>query len=219
MKYICSILVILAISFPSAFSQQNKSGEIGIGMGVSYYLGDYNKVPFKGSRFSAGGFYRHNFDTRYALRVAVNYIQLYGNSNSIPSDVVSTSFSQNVYDLNIAGEFNFIPFLPINKKYTYTPYVLAGVGIQYLPNGEKEYLLAIPFGLGIKYNLNKSFCIAIETSFYKTFSDYVDVSYQEANANSKIKQQCYEGNNDWYSIFGIKLTYKIKYKMKCPAFD
>lgn len=219
MRYICTAILLFLIFSQNTFSQQKKTGEIGLGIGASYYLGDYNKIPFKGSRVSAGGFYRHNFDTRYALQVGLNYIQLYGNDNSIPTNETKSSFSQAIYDLNISAHFNFIPFLPAHKKYVYTPYVLAGVGIQYLPGGEKEYIIAIPFGVGIKYNLNQSFCIAIETTFYKTFSDYIDVYYTEPNPGYPKKQEFYEGNKDWYSIFGIKLAYKIKYKMKCPAFD
>lgn len=226
MKKTYLLFTILFVSSFMAISQIYQTDELGLSAGVSYYLGDYNKIPFNKSSLSLGMFYRYNLDKRFAIRGGLNLIKTKGDKNSIPQIkkewFIPKSFEQNIYDLNVVGEFNFIPYIACNPKYTFTPYVLAGVGIEYLQESNNEFQIAIPFGVGIKYNMSKSYTIAIETSFYKIFTDFVDYQYIDPtikNIKHIGKQRNYHGNNDWYSIFGIKLAYCIKYPKKCYLFD
>lgn len=228
MKYICLILIILTALHTKSYSQQKKSGEIGLNIGGSYYLGDLNRTPFKGTRLTFGGFFRHTFDERFALRTSINYINLYADDSKSTNGFQQqrdASFAQNLFDLNVVGEFHFIPFLPAKYKYyKYSPFVFLGLGYSYLPNGSSNSLFTIPFGLGLKFNLRNNLSLSFETTFYKTFKDDIENQldakfYTEPSPENPFKQLYYVGDNDWYSIFGIKLSYKIKYKMKCPAFD
>lgn len=218
MRYKIILLLLTTSLCLTIHAQKDKCGELGINLSGAYYLGDLNKIPFAKTRPSAGIFYRHTFDPRYAIRGTFNFIYLYANGKS--SNIIEMQddeFSQSVYDVNAVVEFNFIPYIPGNKKYNYSPYVFAGLGLSKLPGGTKENLFTIPFGVGIKYNLTEQITFSLETTFYKTFTDYIDSFYEENN-NSE-KQTYYSGNKDWFSVYGIKLAYKIKYKMKCPAFD
>lgn len=222
MRYLCLTIVLSTILYFTPYCQVQKCGEIGLNIGGSYYLGDINKIPFNSTRLAAGVFYRHTFDTRYALRASFNYLNIAADDSKLGSDFQNernAKFKQMVLEVNAAGEFNFMPFLPANPKYDYTPYLHAGIGANYLPKGAKQNIITIPFGVGVKYNFNRDYTISVEGTMYKTFTDYLEGFYQESSANNFVKQKFYEGNNDWYSFFAIKMAYKIKYKLKCPAFD
>lgn len=108
-------------------------------------------------------------------------------------------------------------------------------------NGKGNYHLwqmSIPFGLGMKFSLNKYICVGLEWGFRKTFTDYIDdISTQYAgrqnmiynvNENAAVasdrtnelegKQNFYHkegemrGNQttkDWYNFFGLTITSRI----------
>lgn len=209
-----------------SYSQNERVVEIGAGAGISYYLGDYNKIPFYHSRPSAGVFYRHNLDKRFALKGSFNILRIAGNKNSIPQAkkiwYLPDEFATKIYDLNAVGEFNFIPYIPANKKYLFSPYVLAGVGLNFFEDMFNKFQFVIPFGVGIKYTVWDNYTIALETSFYKTFTDFIDYEYatiNDKNVRNAGKQKNYNGNNDWYSFFGIKMSYCIKYPIDCYVFE
>ncbi len=112
------------------------------------------------------------------------------------------SFNTDVWEAAISGEFNFFKFYPGIEEYRYTPYLSIGVGaISYDPYtylaGEKYFLrgigtegqgnalypgtkpynaiaVVIPFGFGIKYNLNPKINVFAELNFRFTTTDYLD---------------------------------------------
>ncbi len=98
--------------------------------------------------------------------------------------------------------------------------------------------LSIPFGLGMKFSVNKYVCIGLQWGFRKTFTDYIDdisstyvgrqnmtynVNQTAANASDRTHeledyQDVYHlegekrGNSttkDWYNFFGLTITSKI----------
>jgi len=205
----------------SAYSQDKRSGEIGIFAGGSYYLGDINKTPFVGTQPSFGAFFRHSFDTRFAATGSINYGKLKGNTeNSVYNIPEFIEFNKPFYELEANGEFNFMRFFSGKvKKYPFTPYLSAGIGLTYYPQGSSNFIFNIPFGVGVKYNLNSYFILSSYIGMRKTFVDNIDYDYSQPSQNRDFKQYGYVGNKDWYSVFGVSLSYKIKYRMKCPAFN
>jgi len=76
----------------------------------------------------------------------------------------------------------------------------------------------IPFGLGVKYNLNKRIGIGLEFGMHKSFSDKLDdlddpQSYMNSDVDPPVKVEYtdYWHNNDWSSYLGIQLVYKLLY--------
>ncbi len=224
-KYLPKLITVLlfCILITPLKAQMKKSGEIGVSVGGSYYLGDINKIPFVGTKLSVGALYRHTIDTRLALTGVFTYGKLSGDdakSNNSFQIERNKSFNNAFYELGAVGEFNFTRFLPANKNYIYTPYVFAGLGGFYYPNGEKsKFILNIPFGIGVKYNINRKIIFGAFAGMRKTFNDDIDFEYTPPTPGHTFKQYGYAGNKDWYSVFGISLSYKIKYPMNCPAFD
>ncbi|MCC7380094.1 MAG: hypothetical protein IT255_12110, partial [Chitinophagaceae bacterium] len=111
------------------------------------------------------------------------------------------SFNSNVWEIAIQGDFNFFKFVPGDWDHAFTPYVTLGVGIfsfdpyAYIRGekiflrplgtegqnigyqGRKEYgtmSFCIPFGVGIKYNINEKFNLTFEVAHRFTGSDYLD---------------------------------------------
>ena len=101
--------------------------------------------------------------------------------------------------------------------------------------------LAVPVGLGLKCYMNKHWIVALEYTVRKTFTDYLDdVSgkYAEpfyiesqygpiASAMADPSSPLHEPgtlrgnpkNKDWYSIFGLSLSYRlVANKVKCFQF-
>jgi hypothetical protein len=112
------------------------------------------------------------------------------------------SFNSNIWELALQGDFNFYKFLPYSEETRFTPYVTLGVGLfTYDPfaylGGQKYYLrtlgtegqgselypdrkpystmaFSVPFGVGIKYNLNGRINIGFEIVHRFTSTDYLD---------------------------------------------
>lgn len=97
--------------------------------------------------------------------------------------------------------------------------------------------LVIPFGIGFKLNLGKKAAISFEYGLRKTFTDYLDdvsgnyvdgnlLAEESGNLAARLSNRSigdYEaigprGNSstkDWYSMFGIMLTFPLGKEGKC----
>lgn len=213
-----SFLLITLVSILNflGMSQNPNRGIIGINAGGIYYLGDLNKQPFSDLSYAIGGFFKHPIDQRFAISARFNYAKLKG-QGTLYQGADNVSFSNTLIEVSGNVEFNFLRYLAGDDKKKYTPYVFVGVAPAYYVSDALPFIISIPFGVGYKYNLNEKFIIGAEYSMRKTFTDKID--YNSIPTYGDQKQENYFGNSDWYSIFGIYFAYKIKYRMKCPAFD
>jgi hypothetical protein len=106
------------------------------------------------------------------------------------------------------------------------------------------FVLSIPFGVGVKYSFSNHIAASLEWGMRKTYNDYLDdvsttyylnssdiepgdelyddLQYSDPNMNHEAGMQ--RGNsktNDWYSFFGLTLTYNINLtnRNKCSDFQ
>lgn len=112
------------------------------------------------------------------------------------------SFNTNLWQLTLQGDFNFFKFIPGEPGHGFTPYLTFGIGaFNYDPyaylQGKKIFLrplntegqnstiypdrkpystmaICIPFGMGIKYNLNDRMNLIFEITHHFTNTDYLD---------------------------------------------
>ncbi len=230
MKVYKSIIVFFFLSSLYGFSQNSEIGFLG---GTSYYLGELNPSIQIANKIRPviGVFYRKNTSKRYALRIGANYGKLAATdefSSTELSQFRQLSFSTDIWEAYGVLEFNFIPY-QINNYSTssFTPYVFIGAAVfRVSPSIENNGVAitssqgsviapSMPFGLGIKFNFARNLGLAIEWGMRKTFTDQIDGlsetyigGYQLSNTQ----------NNDWYSIVGITLNYKILTKGDvCPV--
>ena len=217
------IYILFFLIFIYTFSEAQRNAVVGISLGRAYYLGEINtSKQFYKTKFAYGAFYRYDINTRYSARANVLYTHLSADDNDFDSNYQKTraqTMNTSILDVTLQAEFNFLPYDPTSKKKNnYTPFV--AVGITYFLKdfsiGAILDNLAIPFGLGFRYNINKQIALGVEWNFRKTFRDNLDYEYSSSPAQ---KQVGYQHDKDWYSVAGIFLTYKFKTYTKCPAFD
>lgn len=203
-------MVLMAIATIDSKAQLMESfvqkGEIGMGIGVGHYFGDLNaSIRINRPKTAAGIFYRKQISNYIGLRISGEFAMLgYSDRhNESPTQRRrNLSFNSNVWELALAGDFNFFRFQPGFEGYEFTPYIGIGIGaFSYNPytylNGEKYILrslgtegqgsalypnrtiyssigISIPFSLGIKYALNTRTNIFAEIVYRFTNTDYLD---------------------------------------------
>jgi hypothetical protein len=201
---------VLLISLPFLSFGQNsivQEGEFGVGIGGAHYFGDLNtRARLNRPKPAATVFFRKNFGNYIALRVGgsyarVGYSDIYNKHNEFMKRR-NLSFTSNVWELALQGDFNFYRFMPGEPEFSFTPYITAGAGIfNYDPYAylakEKHFLrplgtegqgssaypgrkpyssmaVSIPFGVGLKYSINERINLGLEVVHRFTNTDYLD---------------------------------------------
>jgi hypothetical protein len=230
--------IILSVS---GFSQV--TADIGIWGGWSGYTGDIEEFTLTQSSFPLlGVLYRQNFNQRVSAR-AMFLTGPIAAEGTIQN--TAWSFDKGISDLSLQMEINYLRYMLGNKRYHFTSYITAGVGVQFFPYTLDPAMLTafnpshlkgveliddniitptLPFGFGFKFNAGKRLGIGIEYQMRKLFSDKLDdlddplanISYQ----GKEIRYTDFLHNNDWTGFLGILVTYSIYLGAKdCPAYD
>jgi hypothetical protein len=234
------ILVIFIVGFFAIESLAQPSVDIGISGGAHTYIGDMTEISFLESIEPAyGGFLRYNFNPRYGLRFDVmnGPVGASGYYNAEP-----WSFGKNVLNISMLFEFNYLKYIVGDKITPWSTFLFFGVGMQtynyemdpaklsplvdpsYFLNAESSEPVTtatLPFGMGVKYNLNRRFGIGLEGGLRKTFSDKLDdlddpMSYTNTSVDPPevVKYTDTWHNNDWTAYLGVHLVYKMIYGNK-----
>jgi hypothetical protein len=217
MKKIYWVLLLATISVQLT-GQRNS--DFGIFGGVSSYIGDINPDRLMYSPLPAAGiFYRYNFHPRYSLRASLLVGGLSANDldfNNTFQQSRAASFSGVVSDFSTQFEFNFLPYSTQGKRWNFSPYFAAGVGMAFINTSVFTYVPVIPISIGFKINFYKNFGLEAEYGFRKTFYDNFD-GLKDMIASSDYS---WLHNNDWYSFTGISFTWKMYNRLAgCPAFN
>ena len=200
-KLILFVLLCLPVMVNAQFF------EIGASVGSSNYRGELSSnsstIDFKETNLSAGALIRYNFNHLLALRVHGRYTTLSGNDANSKIELIqdrNLSFSTNIYEVGVTGEFNLLGFDP--QSGSVSPYIFGGYTFfKFNPQTDIEGRLydlqelgtegqnlaeypdrtpyelnqwAIPFGLGFKYALSENIHIGLEIGARKLFTDYLD---------------------------------------------
>lgn len=197
-----------------------RNSDYGVLAGISTYFGDINPERLFYSPLPAGGlFYRYNFHPRQAIRANV----FMGGIRADDLDFKNTyqinraaSFSGTIGELSLQFEFNFLPYTTQGKLWDFTPYLAAGAGAAFINSVSFTIEPVIPFSAGFKVNVYKNMGLEIEYGFRKSFYD----NFDGLKDNIAPADHTWIHNNDWYSIGGVALTWKIYNKLEgCPAYD
>jgi hypothetical protein len=198
MRKLFALITALTLGFTSL--QAQKTDEIGVFIGGSYYVGDLNPSGHLNSltRPAGGVVYRHNFNMRLAVAGSLLFGSIQGidaRSSSYEQQQRNLSFRSPLYELAGRAEFNFIEYKIGDEKHQFTPFMFLGVGVyNFNPRASvgnqwvnlqplktegqsKGYMrtqVSVPFGAGIRANLAKRIGIVVEWGLRKTFTDYLD---------------------------------------------
>ena len=268
-RVISGIIFFILTALSSTYAQRIEVGFFG---GTSYYMGDLNpKKNFELMQPAAGLLARYNISPRFALKINGYYGTVKGDDAITKfNEKRNLSFKSPVLEFSAQLELNFLPYVTGHKDYYFSPYLFAGISsFNFNPKayykgkwynlqplgteGEgtiayadrKPYslnALAIPFGLGFKYSLSKTFCFGAEWGLRKTNTDYLDdvsttyadpailsaentpisaaLADRSTEPNKTNVQRGNSSNKDWYSFAGLFATFKIlkKKKSDCPSY-
>lgn len=206
MRRIFFLLLVLTVFTRTTRAQSFFSGtEYGIALGGSQYFGDLNdKYGFKYVRPAGGLFLRQHLNPYISARATLTYAKLgYDDkfNNNAYQKQRNLSFRNDIVELALQAEFNFVRFQTGDLSHRFAPYLTAGVGaLYYSPyarlNDEKFYLrplgtegqntetysnrkyshvtACVPVGAGFKYWVRPGFNFGFEVAHRLTFTDYLD---------------------------------------------
>lgn len=167
-----------------------------------------------------------NFQVRYqekntfAYRAKLNFSSLQGDGslNSLPSSgYASNTFSSPLIEISFISEYNFLDYQSNLKIKNWTPYLYGGFsGIYVSPSGAIPspmtfFTFSIPYGIGMKYQINRTWGVQFEFGASKVLSDNIDGFPTDIGSTSKISFS----QGDQYLNSSLMFTYSI-ISIFCP---
>lgn len=176
--------------------------EIGVIGGATGYMGDLNMTdPFYFRQYGGGIFVKRNFNPTWGIKASANQLLISGSDMDFKNEFQQERgliFRNQLSEMALMVDFNFWTDKRRNAA-KLTPYLSAGIAavkhepyIYYDQNKiklrplqleydsehntqeHKTWSIAIPTSIGIKYKLNNTWALGVETSYKLAFTDYLD---------------------------------------------
>ena len=215
-KALLSILLLTVTVSLSAQEEPEYRAEIGGGLGLVTYEGDFNDNLFKNMQpmFTLLG--RYKLNPRMALALNVSYGKIKGSSKDVETyypNLPETVFSHGLVDVGVRYEYNFWPY-GTGREYRgaqrFTPYIYIGAGATIVKPEKTEVAFNLPIGAGVKYKVGERTNLGLEWTMQFTSSDLLDGVKDPYG----IKSSGLFKNTDCYSHLRLSLTYDIWAKCK-----
>ena len=213
-----TLLMLCATLTASAQQDDEYLMEIGGGVGMVSYQGDFNGKITSGMQPAGAIVWRRQLNPYMGFRVTGMMGKLKGDATRVetyyPDETTRAySFDRSLTDVSVTYEYNFWPY-GTGRDYRgakrLTPFVFGGIGATYVSGGEKKVFTAnVPIGLGIKYKLKERLNVGLEWSMHFSLSDELDGMADPYG----IKSSGAFKNTDCYS--GLMLTLTYSFKSKC----
>lgn len=217
-KGLVTLLMLCATLTASAQQDDEYLMEIGGGVGMVSYQGDFNGKITSGMQPAGAIMWRRLLNPYMGFRVTGMMGKLKGDATRVetyyPDETTRAySFDRSLTDVSVTYEYNFWPY-GTGRDYRgakrLTPFVFGGIGATYVSGGEKKVFTAnVPIGLGIKYKLKERLNVGLEWSMHFSLSDELDGMADPYG----IKSSGAFKNTDCYS--GLMLTLTYSFKSKC----
>lgn len=215
------MVLLIAISWHAKAQKK----EIGFSLGAMYYTGDLARNwVLNNTGFAGMVLLRTNVNNHFSLRIAYTGGNLKG-SDAKPIDAFATAraSSFNIFISEFSGSFEyyFIDYKSKRAVVNWSPYFHGGLSI-FGMLGHKDKTatfstvqLAIPLGVGIKFQPVKQWTFGIEYGARILFFDYLD-NISEGDVFNKNYQYGNKYDNDNYHYLGITVS-RVLYKVICPT--
>lgn len=217
-KGLVTLLMLCATLTANAQQDDEYLMEIGGGVGMVSYQGDFNGKITSGMQPAGAIVWRRLLNPYMGFRVTGMMGKLKGDATRVetnyPDETTRAySFDRSLTDVSVTYEYNFWPY-GTGRDYRgakrLTPFVFGGIGATYVSGGEKKVFTAnVPIGLGIKYKLKERLNVGLEWSMHFSLSDELDGIVDPYG----IKSSGAFKNTDCYS--GLMLTLTYSFKSKC----
>ncbi len=213
-----AVLALLAFSMPvAAQTEPEYRMEVGGGVGLMTYLGDFNGNLLKnpGPMFSA--LVKYKPSPRSAVALNVSYGRYKGDGKNAgtyhPSPWTNYTFKHGLLDVGLRYELNFWPY-GTGQEYRgakrLTPYIYIGMGVTVAKPDKTELGINMPVGAGVKYKLAPRLNLAAEWTIHFTGNDRLD----GVKDPYRITSSGLFKNTDCYTHLRLSLTYDIWAKCK-----
>lgn len=193
--------------------------EIGGGVGLMAYEGDFNGSILHNMQPSASLMFRRVINPYMDLRLAASYGKLKGSSKDVKTYLpqyqdTQYDFSTTLVDLSATYEYNFWPYGTGNDyrgAQRLTPFVFAGIGTTYAstPTGN-VFTANLPLGLGVKYKVAPRLNLGIEWAIHFSLNDKLDGIADPYGIQSTGMFK----NTDCFSALQLTLTYSFMPKCR-----
>ena len=219
-KLLLMLMVLLPAARMSAQDDPQYRMEIGAGVGMVSYEGDFNGNVLKNMQPMFSALWRYNFDPYKDLRLSATYGKLKGSSKDVDAyypDYATEeySFNRNLLDVSLVFEYNFWPY-GTGRDYRgakrLTPYIYGGIGATSASGGGSKSVFTanVPIGLGVKYKLNERMNLGLDWGIHFSLSDELD----GVKDPYQVKSSGMFKNTDCYSMLQLTLTYSFKAKCR-----
>ena len=218
-KLLFLIMLMLPATRISAQDDPQYRMEIGAGVGMVSYEGDFNGNVLKNMQPVFSGLWRYNFDPYKDLRLSASYGKLKGSSKDVKTyypdyETEAYSFNNNVIDVSLVFEYNFWPY-GTGRDYRgakrLTPYIYGGLGTTSVSGGSKSVFTAnVPIGIGVKYKVAERMNVGLDWGIHFSLSDELD----GVKDPYRVKSSGAFKNTDCYSMLQLTLTYSFKAKCR-----
>jgi hypothetical protein len=206
-------ILFIAIMDASGAQEVEYKMEIGGGVGLTAYEGDFNGNIMKDLQPMGSLILRHNLNPHMALKFDLSVGKLKGNSDNVTTyyseqNAQHVSFSNTLYDLTCRYEYNFWGYgkgAEFKGYHRFTPYILLGLGFTYVNGNSSTFTVNMPIGGGVKYKLKERLNIGAEWAMHFSMSDKLDGVKDPYG----IKSSGIFKNTDCYSVLQLFLTYDI----------
>lgn len=186
--------------------------------------GDFDPKTFSPS---FGVFYRWYYNMNLSVRFGVNQTTLKGDDfNWVGTDRIGRGFNFSSPLTEISTRIEYDLFNHKRRRggniftRTVSPFIYIGAGVGLISpkndfnlsknngilaqinddkNNRVSSVVTIPFGGGLRYDLNEQFLIGLELGLNPVFTDYLDGISMSADPT----------NDDWYALGGISIAYRL----------
>lgn len=214
------LALLLATALPaSAQSDYEYRMEIGAGVGLVAYEGDFNGNITHGMQPMASAVLRRTFNPYMALRFAAAYGKLKGSSKNVKTympEYVDTpyEFANSLVDVSATYEYNFWPYgtgHDYRGAQRLTPFIFAGLGATYASgSGNNVFTANVPLGVGVKYKVATRLNLGIEWAMHFSMNDNLDGVKDPYGIQSTGMFK----NTDCYSMLQLTITYSLMPKCR-----
>ncbi len=221
MKKVLAFLMLALAAQAHAQSDYEYRMEIGAGIGMMSYEGDFNGSVLSNMQPMASVMLRRVLNPYMDIRLAAAYGKLKGSSKDVKTYIPAYidnpyEFSNTLVDVSATYEYNFWPY-GTGRDYRgakrLTPFVFAGLGATYASGSGSSgsvFTANLPLGLGVKYKVATRLNLGIEWAVHFSLSDNLDGVKDPYGINSTGLFK----NTDCYSALQLTLTYSFMPKCR-----
>lgn len=214
-----SIVIVLATALGSwAQDDPEYRLEIGGGVGLSAYEGDFNGSLLRQQQPRFGAVAKYKLNPRMAWALRLDYGQLKGSSENVESwfpklEENPVNFTSKVVNLDLRYEYNFWAF-GTGREYLgarrLTPFISLGMGIVFANCTKSVAAFQMPIGAGVKYKLADRLNLTLDWTMHFSGGDRIDGVADPYG----IKSTGLFKNTDCFSTLQVSLTYDLWAKCK-----